>query len=657
MAALKLFSLFHLNLAFSSIEEDQRAQVLERCYWPLLRLARKYRLPIGIEATGFTLETVAALDPAWIEELRRLTSEGICELIGSGYCQVIGPLVPAEVNAANLRLGHQVYERLLGFRPQTALVNEQAYSAGMIQHYLDAGYRAIIMEWENPFSTHPEWKSEWKYLPQIACGQHGEKIPVIWNKSLAFQKFQRYAHGEMELDESLNYLRGHAAETPRAFPLYGNDAEVFDFRPGRFTTEAPVQEKEWERIGTLIEHLRMDARFTFVKPGQVLEMLNQPGAGNELQLESVTQPVPVKKQEKYNLTRWAVTGRNDLEINTTCWRIYEALKQMPASTDDAWRELCYCWSSDFRTHITTGRWEKYRARLAELSAAHTLPKPSGSAAKPSPQADRIRPTRDKRYLKIETDAVIARLDCRKGLALDSLVFKAVSPRPLCGTLPHGYYDDITRAADYYTGHLVFEGAGVRKVTDLENCEPTTAWADGRFEVSATIATSLGAIQKIWTFQTDSAAVGLRYELNWPKPLLGSLRLGHVTLLPEAFAKESLFYATHNGGPALETFKLSAERVEHGRAVSFLVSASHAIGVTGGLVELGDQRNVLCIQADKSSAAVVGMISYQPIKDTYFYRLSFSAREMDETSKPADASNLVCAFSFDARKLPQLPAGN
>jgi hypothetical protein len=337
-----------------------------------------------------------------------------------------------------------------------------------------------------------------------------------------------------------------------------------------------------------------------------------------------------------------------LEINTACWQIYEGLKLNPATTDAAWRELCYSWSSDFRTHITNSRWEKYRTQLAEFSAKHPLPKASAVVAQSSPPTDRIRLTRDKRFLKIETDAVKARLDCHKGMALDALVFKALSPQPLCGTLPHGYYDDISRAADYYTGHLVFEGAGVRKVTDLESCEPTTAWVDDRLEVSANIATALGNIRKVWTFQTDAAAVGLRYELNWSKPLLGSLRLGHVTLMPQAFAKDSLFYATHNGGKALEKFTPTAERIEHGRPVSFLVSASHALGVTNGLVELGDGKNVLQVHADKSAAAVVGMVSYHPLKDTYFYRLAFSAREMDETSKPADASQLVCAFSIDAR---------
>ncbi|MEE8481244.1 MAG: hypothetical protein V3T59_08400 [Desulfobacterales bacterium] len=49
---LQLYSIFHLNIAYSSIEEEQRPELIRCCYWPLLRLARKYDLPFGIEATG-----------------------------------------------------------------------------------------------------------------------------------------------------------------------------------------------------------------------------------------------------------------------------------------------------------------------------------------------------------------------------------------------------------------------------------------------------------------------------------------------------------------------------------------------------------------------------------------------------------------------------
>src|SRR6185436_2314664 len=44
-ACLRVFALFHLNLAFSSIEEERRPEVVARCYWPLLRLAEN---PPGI---------------------------------------------------------------------------------------------------------------------------------------------------------------------------------------------------------------------------------------------------------------------------------------------------------------------------------------------------------------------------------------------------------------------------------------------------------------------------------------------------------------------------------------------------------------------------------------------------------------------------------
>src|SRR5476649_109195 len=98
---LQLFSVFHLNLAYSSIEEAQWPDVVRRCYWPLLRLAERTGAPIGIEATGFTLETVAAIDPLWIDALRVLVASGQCEFVGSCYAQIIGPLVPAAVNAAN----------------------------------------------------------------------------------------------------------------------------------------------------------------------------------------------------------------------------------------------------------------------------------------------------------------------------------------------------------------------------------------------------------------------------------------------------------------------------------------------------------------------------------------------------------------------------
>jgi predicted glycosyl hydrolase (DUF1957 family) len=94
-------------------------------------------LPFGIEATGYTLEAIFQIDPEWISKLRQLVIDGPCEFVGSGYAQIIGPLVPAEVNAANLRIGNAVYERLLGFRPQGLNNTVSAMLTSALSYWVD----------------------------------------------------------------------------------------------------------------------------------------------------------------------------------------------------------------------------------------------------------------------------------------------------------------------------------------------------------------------------------------------------------------------------------------------------------------------------------------------------------------------------------------
>jgi hypothetical protein len=644
--SLNLFTLFHLNLAYSSIEEDQRAEVVEKCYWPILRLAEEAGFPCAVEATGYTLECIEAIDPAWIAALRRLCGEGRCELVGSGYAQIIGPLVPAQVNRANQALGQMTYRRLLGFHPALALVGEQAWSAGLVRHYLEAGYRALVMEYDNPSRHHREWEPEWRYLPQRARGSEAEEIPLLWNHSLLFQRFQRYVHGEMELAEYLEGLFFHAAAAPRVLPLYGNDAEVFDFRPGRYHAEAVLDAPEWPRIRALAACLAVDGRCDLLLPSQALELLSVPGAGNLLRLETAEEPIPVKKQGKYNILRWAVTGRDDLALNTECWRIASALGRWEGEKADLWRELCFLWGSDFRTHITQKRWENCLARLDRCGraalgegwsrpAASASPMPSSSAHSPSLP-------REKGSLLVETDAVRLRLNLRRGLAFESLVFPCLDDKMLVRTLPHGYFDDIAWGADFYSGHLVFEVPGRPKVTDLSPVVPEVEEDSGGITVRGTIETPMGRVRKRVRALRGRPRVELEFDLEWDQVPVGSLRLGHVTLDPESFDLAGLFFATHDGGEE-EVFPLSGVPIDHGRHVSLLVSASHALGMTEGVVRLGDGRRRLRVSVDKEVSAAVAMVRFQKVDGRWFYRLSFSLREVDDTARPGAAGCVPLAF--------------
>ena len=59
----KGYLIFHLNLAFSSIEEEARPEVIKKCYYPLLELVKQTGIPIGLELTGWTLKQIVSIDP------------------------------------------------------------------------------------------------------------------------------------------------------------------------------------------------------------------------------------------------------------------------------------------------------------------------------------------------------------------------------------------------------------------------------------------------------------------------------------------------------------------------------------------------------------------------------------------------------------------
>ena len=571
------------------------------------------------------MEEIAARDPAWIAKARALLSAGRIELIGSGYSQMIGPLVPARVTEANLALGNEIYQRLLGVKPAIALVNEQAYSSGLVGLYLDAGYRALAMDWDNPGAAHPDWAPETRYLPQRALGADGRSIGLIWTNTVAFQKMQRFVHRDIEIDAYLNYVHGAEASGRRALCVYASDAEIFDFRPGRFKTEERLSgASEWPRMEEAF--VRLTAAFELIAPSAVLTLRDIEQADQTLRLETATSPIPVKKQRKYNLARWAVTGRDDLGVNAACERVYRGMTAKGADPA-AWKELCYLWASDFRTHITEQRWNEFCARLRAAEALWSAP-----LAVPAPpaQGDKI----ETRVIEIATPHVTARLDRRRGLALTTVHFSSHA-EPSVGGLAHGHFDDIALQADWYTGDSVFEAPGEHKITDLEWCE-AQSWraANGDVFVHGRIDTPKGPIVKTLRFAADEPRSEFDLTFHWNDWAKGSLRLGHITLLGQAFDAARLSLTTQNGGRANERFELAGQTVEHGAPVSFLVSSSQGLGMTEGWAEIGDDRTRLRLEVDRATACLLGMLSHRVSGGELFCQLILSASELDDTCKPS-----------------------
>jgi hypothetical protein len=148
---------------------------------------------------------------------------------------------------------------------------------------------------------------------------------------------------------------------------------------------------------------------------------------------------------------------------------------------------------------------------------------------------------------------------------------------------------------------------------------------------------MGLIEKQWQIDDAHQTLTLSYKLHWEEVVIGSLRLGHVTLFPERFDAANLVFKTHNGGRHLESFELGNMNIDHGEAVSFLISGKQAFGMTEGYAEISDQNTGLGIQINSGKAAPVCLITNKSVDDKYFSRITLSIKEIDDTSRASQIS--------------------
>ncbi|MDP4029396.1 MAG: hypothetical protein Q8P42_10605 [Gallionella sp.] len=649
------YLIFHLNLAFSSIKAEARPEVISKCYWPLLDLAERTGIPIGIELTGWTLQQIASLDQAWLERFRRMLERRQCELIGSGWSQIIGPLVPYEVNRWNQWLGMDAYRQMLGVTPRLVLVNEMAFSTGMLDVYAEAGYEGIVMDRDNVRLALGLGHAPLAATPTHALGCGDRALPVLWSDSILFQRLQRVVHGDIPVTEYMAYVKQRAGRDHAALPIYCNDAEIFDYRPGRFTTESRLHpEGEWERFNRVCTLLQEDLGLNWLSPSEALEIQAASPSPNIRHLTSVSQPVPVKKQAKYNINRWAVTGRDDLWLNTLCHRMHQTLSPRGDAPDNDWRELCELWASDLRTHITADRWDETINRIAQ--AIHRLGmevlKPGSVkrvASNPPlcenslPEGVQIIQDEEGIFWTVKTPNVHLVLNIRRGLAIVALAFKSHRFEPVVGTLPQGYFSTIELGADFYCGGILVEVPGERsRVTDLEWVTPKIQQQGTGLLISAMIPLAHGALEKTITIDIATERVKLTYDFQQFDRPLGTVRVGIITLLPEAFSLP-LAVRCVNGGKETELFPLDHE-VNHGHAASTLVSSTAAFGATNGRMMIEDAANrKLVFSWNPADCAAIPMLKHQRAGDRHLTRLSFSLCELDDTAR---AGGRLMPFSVE-----------
>ena len=341
-----------------------------------------------------------------------------------------------------------------------------------------------------------------------------------------------------------------------------------------------------------------------------------------------------------------------------CHRIEKDLTQSKNTHSKDWQDLCVFWASDLRSHITDKRWAKAKDQLNALLTQHGITNTLGGNYKAGERQDalesvigqyggaKISLCEEGILLHVLTKNIRLELNIRRGLAIHSLAFSSHEMEPCIGTLPHGHFSCISLGADYYSGGVLVELPVERmRLTDLEKVEPRFSIKNsGNIEISAEIKTPLGIIVKVIEVAVNGEKISLSYAFPEWGEMIGSVRLGVVTLLNQ-FSNENTKLSLSNGGKDDEFFDFRGE-CDHAKPASTLVSSTRGLGATKGKIIIINNERSFSLQWDPSECAVMPMLQRTSINDRALSRVLFSMKETDDTAKfPSKIGNF--SLTIDA----------
>ena len=326
-------------------------------------------------------------------------------------------------------------------------------------------------------------------------------------------------------------------------------------------------------------------------------------------------------------------------MNTKCYRLANAFKDGTPNFDD-WKNLCFLWSSDLRTHIEENRWLDAQRKMEELELKW-LKKSAKSIKNSNLPTEKIFSNPDKkRFTELKTPNQTLKLDLKKGLTLREW---SVNGSSLLGTIPHGSFEDISLAADYYSCHSVIEPQGEHKITDLENIEP---WIDDNHDDFIYVGMQLKKpnylFEKRYSINRNINEFSVEQTIETFDRSKSLIRSSHFTILPGLWDQSSFYYKTNLGGNISEHFNFGNKIIDHTQNLNQLISTKHGLGVTNGEICIGDSEKSITFEHDPSEAALIPHLQYLPQTNGLFLlRLIYSAQELDvETFRVSDKPHII-----------------
>ena len=200
------------------------AEVHEVAYEPMVAaLERHPGVRIALHYTGPLLRWFQAERPGFIDRLRALVARDQVEIMGGGFYEPVLASLPERDRVGQLRRMGDELHALFGHRPTGAWLAERVWEPDLPTSLVAGGYDWTILD-DAHFraATIPEEAMWGPYTTE----DQGRLLRVFGT-----EQGLRYRIPFREVDDVIEYLRGHATEDGSRVGMMGDDGEKFGAWP------------------------------------------------------------------------------------------------------------------------------------------------------------------------------------------------------------------------------------------------------------------------------------------------------------------------------------------------------------------------------------------------------------------------------------------
>lgn len=248
MNKAKYVAIFRANLNYAFLTPDKYERTIRASYEVIFDTFRKHPdQQYVFEASGYTIETMAALTPDMLEKLKDAIRSGQCEFMGAPYAHPIMANVPEEDSYWSCEAAQRTFEKHLGFRPESWWNPECTWKQYVPYAFRKAGAKYLTLDFESYMNSNDKeyawvernrtqdiyWGGNLPWYPldpdckflhqpfrDVVPGLHG-----MCRSDRLVGKYITYFLGKTSLEEYLENVRHWTGNGKGASIIIADDAE------------------------------------------------------------------------------------------------------------------------------------------------------------------------------------------------------------------------------------------------------------------------------------------------------------------------------------------------------------------------------------------------------------------------------------------------